>query len=144
MLLNERRIILKKSLKIMIIIENILFVLLTFFFGFKYFNEVKINTINKNENRSKYYEDIENKMQQYYKMFYRDLVIPENNLYSSITVTLGHLKTYGFPVDDFVNYDTKEKCDEKLSYAVRFVKNNKQEIKVYYKCGDKNNYKTTE
>ena len=121
----------------LIVIVIILFIL-------KDNNKNNINNPNKptiSENEKEYYEDMIKTMHAYYLIYYKNLALPEDKKNSTIKITLEYLENYGFPIDKFVNYETKEKCDKDLSFATRTVEDNKYVVRVYYKCGNDSNYK---
>lgn len=80
-------------------------------------------------------------MHYYYLIYYKNLVLPDEQNDKPIRIYLEQLEKYGFPTEDFINFKTKEECDKKLSYAIRVIENNKYVVKVYYKCGEKQNYR---
>lgn len=103
-------------------------------------NDTK-TTIEENKiTKEEHYTKMLNKMYSYYNVMYKYINIPEDNIYSPIRINLGTLEYEGFPIDEFVSYDGKEKCDIALSFGVREYIDGEFKISVYYKCGNDINY----
>ena len=102
-----------------------------------------INDVYKNESeieKDEYYNNMHKKMHSYYKVLFNYINIPEEKEQSNIKITLFYLQRAGFPIEEFISYDGKEKCDLNKSYALRKLVDNEYVINVYYKCGSDANY----
>lgn len=137
----------KKKNIILIIILSLFIVIclgMLIFSSFKNKNNEKNDNVTESkELKKEYYEKMHKKMYNYYKIMYKNINVPEDKKDSVIRINLGSLKREGFPVDEFVNYETKEECDLAMSYAIRKVVNKQYKIEVYYKCGTVANYDYT-
>ena len=135
----------KKRNKMLILILIIIILCATTVFCINIFNKGnKTDTQKKiSDEKIEYYRNIHEKMYKYYKIVYKNMNVPIENKNSTIRINLGTLKNEGFPIDEFISFDGKYKCDIALSYALRKVVNSKYSIEVYYKCGPDANYDYT-
>jgi len=131
-----------KKIKIILLIIVIAIISASGLIGYKIYNdrlEEKEVVLEK-----EHYKKMTDKMYAYYKIMYKNMKVSEDKKDKKIKIFLGTLEREGFPMDEFVNYKTKEKCDTALSYAERTIENNKYAITIYYKCGNVTNYKLAE
>lgn len=91
--------------------------------------------------KQEYYEQLEQKLSIFFKMYYFENTIPEERTKEIITITLEDLEKDEYPTFDFKSYDG-EKCDSKATYSLNILKENKYEKTIYYKCGKDSNYNT--
>lgn len=124
---------------IIIIVSLVVILLVSFGFNIVQYNEVKLLK-NDNLTKKEYYQKLEKRMFEYYRIMFRNLKIDEDKKYNSHMITLRQLESAQFPMEDFVSYDGKEKCDTAHSYAIRTAENGKYKIRVYFKCGKDANY----
>lgn len=131
--------------KILLIIISVLILIGVVFLVFFLVNkgDSKDNNIVNKDSEKEYYLAMHKRMYDYYKIMYKNIDIPEDKKDVTIRINLGALEREGFPMDEFVSYDGKEKCDRAMSYAIRKVVDNKYQIEVYYKCGTIANYDYT-
>lgn len=133
----------KNKNKLIFIIFILISIIIVLLISSKLINSTsKENNKNTKEDKTlinEYYIKMHSTMAKYYKIKYKNLNIKADEE-NPITITLKALSIDGFPIEEFVSYDGKEKCDLKFSFAIIKYENNKQMTYVYYKCGEDSNY----
>lgn len=125
--------------KILLIIGIIIVILLSCFIVFIKTNNKNDTIVDEKAVVDEYYIKMHSIMAKYYKIKYRHLNVKVDKD-TPVGITLRALSNDGFPIEEFVSYDKKDKCDLDLSYAVIKYENNKEITYVYYKCGEDANY----
>lgn len=131
-----------KKEKIAIIILAIIIIALTTILLVVISKKETKNTCGKGT-KEEHYNTIIKEMESYYDVINKIHFVNKNNPIGKLKLHLTDIEKIGFPMDNFVSYETNEKCDLNESYAMIEYDEETQDYKidVYYVCGSDTNIK---